>query len=103
VVDLVRIGSIPKNRSGTGARGYRIRRMAKSIVVSWGGIEIHKKGNRTYYYWATGWPRERIYPSNSIRAAELRRKAEIIKRCGARLKYEKLPAAVRIRVRKVSG
>jgi hypothetical protein len=96
MVDLVRVGAVPGNRSGTGARGYRILRKGKVVAVWWGGIEVRKKGSKTYYCWSAGWPRKRVYSQSSIQAAILYRDAKVKKHCGIRLKYEKLPSGVRI-------
>lgn len=40
---LTRVGHIPLNKTGVGARGYHVYRRGKSVRVIWGAIEVERR------------------------------------------------------------
>lgn len=93
---LVRVGFIPGNLSRTGACGYRVRRVGKVVHVWFGGIAVERRGGRTSYYWAAGWPRHQARRKTSIKEAIRYRQWVVAKKCGPRKRYEKLPSGTKI-------
>jgi hypothetical protein len=96
---LVRVGFISGNLSRTGSRGYRVRRRGKIVETWWGGIEVEKRGSKTIYYWAPGWPKSKSKRQPSIKAAILHRESVLEKKFYPSRNYEKLPPGTRIRNR----
>ena len=87
---FVRIGSIPTNVSGVGARGYQAFRRGTNVVVIWGGV-IVARGR--YFYWS-GSPQRMTYRKRTVEAA--RRFLAQVAEDRKRNKYSPLPRGSRI-------
>ena len=88
---FVRIGAIPTNQSGVGARGFHIFRRGSHVYSVWGRIEV-RPGPR--FYWAHT-TTHKIYRCYSPAAAVRKRRALIHSRVAER-GYSLLPTGVRI-------
>lgn len=88
---LVKIGSIPTNKSGVGARGYQLYRRAKRIITVWGGVEVR---GRRKFYWTSTTQHKPVECGSELEAiAELKALIEQRRQKG----YSLLPAGVHIR------
>jgi len=87
---FVRIGPIPTNVSGVGARGYHAFRRGTDVVVIWGGVTV---APGRHFYWSQS-PQRRTYQKHTVEAARcfLDQIAEERKRN----KYSPLPRGSRI-------
>lgn len=88
---FVKIGAIPQNKSGVGARGYQLFRRGRQIVARWGSVEV-APGRK--FYWAYNC-QEKIYRYRSEQAARGAMR-ELIKRRIDREGYDQLPVGARI-------
>lgn len=86
----VRIGSIPSNRSGVGARGYHAFRRNNAVVIAWGGVVV-AEGRR--FRWAQP-PQRRVYRGRTPEGA--RALLERIAKERRKNKYSLLPPGARI-------
>lgn len=87
---LVRIGTIPTNKGGVGARGYHLFRRGTWVSVEWGGVLV-KKGR--VFVWGTP-PQSRTYRCGTS-ARAISRYLEILAR-RIRHGYHELPPGRRI-------
>lgn len=87
---FVRIGAIPTNWSGVGARGYQIFRRAKVVTVRWGPVEV-RPGRR--FFWRG--KSEKKFPYRSEQSARAWYKAELERRV-KRERYSLLPVGQKI-------
>lgn len=89
---FVRIGPIPSNLSGVGARGYHAFRRGTTVVVEWGGVTVGPGRTRTFR-WAQV-PQRLAYRKRTIDAA--RRVLQTVQEERRRNKYSPLPRGSRI-------
>jgi hypothetical protein len=87
---FVRIGAIPENISGVGARGYQTFRRGTNVVVIWGGVTV-TSGRR--FYWSRT-PKRITHPKRTIEAA--RRFLAQVVADRTNNKYSLLPRGTRI-------
>jgi hypothetical protein len=88
---FVRIGAIPSNKSGVGARGVHIYRRGSTVYSVWGSVEV-RPGRR--FYWAHT-TQHKIFRCASP-AAAIRKRQILIANRSTEDGYTRLPTAVRI-------
>lgn len=94
---FVRVGGIPSNLSGVGARGYHIYRRGCYVFTVWGSVEVRP---RRQFFWAYT-TQEKKFRCNSPEAAIRKRRALIEYR--VERGYSRLPPGTRIRRHKRSA
>ncbi len=88
---FVKIGAIPSNQSGVGARGVHIYRRGSQVYSVWGSVEV-RAGRRFYWAYTT---QHKTFRCSSPAAAIRKRHALIASRVADR-GYSRLPIGVRI-------
>lgn len=88
---FVKIGAVPGNASGVGARGYHLFRRKSRITTVWGPVEV-RPGRRFYWVFTT---QHKILPCGSVSAA-VRQMATLIEERTTKRGYSRLPPGARI-------
>jgi hypothetical protein len=100
---FVRIGGIPGTTTGIGSRGWAITRRDTTVEISWGAVEVERRGNSTTFFWARGRPQTKPIDQPSIQAANALIKERIAEQRSTTARsggYQRLPAGIRIYARR---
>lgn len=89
---FVRIGHIPTNAGKVGSRGYQLVRSGKTVISSWGPVEVLP--NRSFHWCRK--PQTKEFPCKSEAEAREMMKIQAKRRVESE-GYSKLPSGVRIR------
>ena len=99
---LVRVGAIPGNASGVGARGYFVGRNGTKVIVEYGAIGMTRTRPRIFYWAGPSLPQRKVHRFTSVDRA--RRYVSQLKKEKLRLEpnhqrhnYSRLPAGKIIR------
>jgi hypothetical protein len=88
---FVKIGAIPQNKSGVGARGYQIFRRGRNVITRWGAVTV-APGRK--FPWAYRY-QEKIFKFRSVLAAQEELRG-LIRIREERDGYSRLPAGAKI-------
>ena len=91
---FVKVGAIPENLSGVGARGYHLFRRGLCVVVLWGGIVV---GSGRRFYWNSKKTQRKKFRFRSVDGAQRKVAALLAERTSRG--YSRLPAGAKIRSR----
>jgi hypothetical protein len=95
---FVKVGAVPENASGVGARGYHLFRRKSRVVTVWGPIEVRPVRR---FYWAFT-TQHKIFRCGSV-AAAMQRLATLIEERTTKRGYSRLPPGAKIRRDKKSA
>jgi hypothetical protein len=70
MVYFVRVGVIPPNKSGIGARGWFIERSGSNVTVGWGALKVVPARTNKFRWAYASLPQRRQYPFLSVFDAE---------------------------------